>query len=78
MPRYELKKGDKYFFFPNNEFDPKILVKENAFTVEEIEQLDDSGIIYSNGGFLDRSDWDKVWVLRDDGIVQQLKQPLED
>lgn len=50
------------------------LREENAFTVEKIVELNDKGIVYSDGGQLTADDWDKIWVLRSNGIVQQLKQ----
>ena len=76
MPRYNLRQGDRYFFI-NGEFNLNNLKEENAFTVEKIVKLNDNGVIYSDGGHLISDDWDKVWVLRKDGVVQQLKQPIE-
>jgi len=73
MPRYELRQGDKYFFI-NGEFNVNNLKEENAFTVDKIVKLHDNGVIYSDGGQLLADDWDKVWVLRDNGHVQQLRQ----
>lgn len=73
MQHYHIREGDKFFFI-DGEFDMNNICPENAFTVEQIVELNDNGIIYSDGGRLTADDWDKVWVLREDGIVKQLKQ----
>lgn len=73
MIQYNIKKGDRYFFI-NGEFCLENIKVENAFTVEDIKEINDTCIVFSDGGHLLDCDFDKIWVLRNNGLVEQLSK----